>query len=46
MSELAEYRITGPEEVVAPGDPVSVKVLKVDRRRRRVELSVIQAVLS
>lgn len=46
VSELAEYRITGPEEVVAPGDPVSVKVLKVDRRRRRVELSVIQAVLS
>lgn len=46
VSELAEYRISGPEEVVAPGDPVAVKVLKVDRRRRRVDLSVIQAVLS
>ncbi|MBM3683268.1 MAG: S1 RNA-binding domain-containing protein [Actinobacteria bacterium] len=45
VSELAEYRISGPEEVVTPGDAVSVKVLKVDRRRRRVELSVIQAVL-
>jgi small subunit ribosomal protein S1 len=44
VSELAEYRVQLPEEVVAPGDQVWVKVLRIDRRRRRVDLSVIQAV--
>ena len=44
VSELAEYRVHLAEEVVAPGDEVLVKVLHIDRRRRRVDLSVIQAV--
>jgi small subunit ribosomal protein S1 len=44
VSELAEYRVHRAEEVVAPGDEVLVKVLHIDRRRRRVDLSVIQAV--
>jgi ribosomal protein S1 len=44
VSELAEYRIHLPEEVVTPGDEVLVKVLRIDRRRRRVDLSVNQAV--
>jgi small subunit ribosomal protein S1 len=43
LSELAEYRVSAPEEVVAPGEQVRVKVLSVDRRRRRVELSIRQA---
>ncbi len=45
VTELAEYRVHAPEEVVAPGDEVLVKVLRVDRRRRRLDLSVNQAVL-
>ena len=44
VSELAEYRVHLPEEVVIPGDEVMVKVLRIDRRRRRVDLSVNQAV--
>lgn len=44
VSELAEYRVHLPEEVVTPGDEVWVKVLRIDRRRRRVDLSVNQAV--
>jgi small subunit ribosomal protein S1 len=44
ISELAEYRVHLPEEVVTPGDEVLVKVLRIDRRRRRVDLSVNQAV--
>ena len=43
VSELAEYRVHLPEEVVTPGDEVWVKVLKIDRKRRRVDLSVNQA---
>lgn len=45
VTELAEYRVHAPEEVVAPGDEVLVKVLRVDKRRRRLDLSVNQAVL-
>jgi small subunit ribosomal protein S1 len=44
VSELAEYRVHLPEEVVTPGDEVWVKVIRIDRRRRRVDLSVNQAV--
>jgi ribosomal protein S1 len=43
LSELAEYRVSTPDEVVAPGDEVGVKILSVDTRRRRVELSIRQA---
>jgi small subunit ribosomal protein S1 len=44
VSELAEYRVHLPEEVVTPGDELWVKVLRIDRKRRRVDLSVNQAV--
>jgi small subunit ribosomal protein S1 len=44
VSELAEYRVHLPEEVVTPGDELWVKVLRIDRKRRRVDLSVTQAV--
>ncbi len=43
LSELAEYRVQAPEEVVTPGDEIRVKVLSVDPKRRRVALSVRQA---
>lgn len=43
LSELAEYRVSTPEEVVAPGDEVGVKILSVDKKRRRVELSIRRA---
>lgn len=43
LSELAEYRVSTPDEVVAPGDEVGVKILSVDTRRRRIELSIRQA---
>ena len=46
LTELAEYRVHAPEEIVAPGDEVLVKVIRVDRKRRRLDLSVNQAVLS
>ncbi|MEZ5340827.1 MAG: S1 RNA-binding domain-containing protein [Acidimicrobiales bacterium] len=44
LTELAEYRVSVPEEVVTPGEVVRVKVLSVDRKRRRIELSIRQAV--
>lgn len=43
LSELAEYRVSTPEEIVAPGDEVGVKILSVDLKRRRIELSIRQA---
>lgn len=46
LSELAEHRVSAPEELVAPGEIVRVKVLSVDRKRRRIELSIRQAVSS
>ncbi|MDH3682705.1 MAG: S1 RNA-binding domain-containing protein, partial [Acidimicrobiia bacterium] len=43
LSELAEYRVSTPEEVVTPGEEVGVKVLSIDPKRRRIELSIRQA---
>ena len=36
ITEMAEYRVYHPEEVVLPGEEVWVKVLAVDRKRRCV----------
>lgn len=44
LSELAEYRVSAPEELVTPGEEVMVKVLSVDLKRRRIELSIRQAI--
>ena len=44
ITEMAEYRVYHPEEIVLPGEEVSVKVLAVDRKRRRVDLSIAQAI--
>jgi small subunit ribosomal protein S1 len=46
LSEIAEYRVSTPDEVVTPGEVVRAKVLSVDPRRRRIELSIRQAVSS
>jgi small subunit ribosomal protein S1 len=40
VSELAEGYISSPSEVVSVGDRVEVKVLKVDRKARKVDLSM------
>lgn len=45
LSELSEYRVRHPEEVVTLGEEVTVKVIGVNRRRRTVDLSITQAVL-
>jgi small subunit ribosomal protein S1 len=45
VSEMAEYRVFAPEEIVIPGEKVTVKVLKIDRKRRTVDLSMAQAVV-
>ena len=44
ITEMAEYRVYHPEEIVLPGEEVWVKVLAVDRKRRRVDLSISQAI--
>lgn len=43
LSELSEYRVSSPGDVVAPGQEVGVKILSVDTKRRRVELSIRRA---
>lgn len=45
VSEMAEYRVFAPEEIVIPGEKVWVKVLKVDKKRRTIDLSMAQAVV-
>ena len=42
ISELSHHHVQTPAEVVSVGDPVSVRVLDVDPRRRRVSLSIKQ----
>lgn len=43
ISELADYRITHPREVVHEGDAVQVRIVRLDPQRRRVGLSLRQA---
>lgn len=43
ISNLAEHRISVPEEVVSPGQEVEVKVLAIDVERRRMDLSLKDA---
>jgi small subunit ribosomal protein S1 len=44
ISELAERHVELPEQVVSLGQEVSVKVIDVDLDRRRISLSIKQAV--
>ena len=41
ISEMAEGHIGRPEDVAHVGDEVEVKVLKINRQRRRIELSMV-----
>ncbi len=40
ISELADHHVEKPEEVVAVGDEVEVKVIEIDAQRRRLSLSI------
>jgi small subunit ribosomal protein S1 len=40
ISELAWYRVDHPKEILRVGQPVEVLILKVNRRRRRIGLSL------
>jgi small subunit ribosomal protein S1 len=44
ISELAHRHVEAPAEVVAVGDPVKVKILDIEPKRRRISLSVKQTV--
>lgn len=46
MSELTDLPGYRPDELVTPGEAVHVKILSLDRDKRRVGLSVRQALLS
>jgi small subunit ribosomal protein S1 len=43
ISELADYRISHPKEIVQEGDEVQVRIIRIDSERRRVGLSLRQA---
>ena len=40
ISELADYKVENPEEIVRPGQQVTVKVLRVDPDERKIGLSL------
>ncbi len=40
ISQMADWRVERPEDVVAPGQEVLVKVLRVDPHERRISLSM------
>ncbi|WP_153555515.1 30S ribosomal protein S1 [Roseimaritima sediminicola] len=39
ISELADHKVEDPEEVVKVGDPIEVKILRVDTDERKIGLS-------
>src|SRR5262249_47827478 len=39
ISELADHKVENPEEVVKVGDPIEVRVLRVDPGERKIGLS-------
>ncbi len=43
ISELADYHVTEPSEVVSEGEDVQVKVLRVQPEERRISLSLKEA---
>ncbi|MFA5809575.1 MAG: 30S ribosomal protein S1 [Thermoleophilia bacterium] len=40
ISELADHHVEKPEEVVAVGDDVEIKIIEIDAQRRRLSLSI------
>ena len=45
ISEISDVPGYRPEHLVAPGERVVAKVLNVDKKRRRIGLSIRQAVM-
>ncbi|MCK6446276.1 MAG: 30S ribosomal protein S1 [Planctomycetes bacterium] len=43
ISELADHKISSPEEVVKPGQKVEVRVIRVDTEERKIGLSFVHA---
>ncbi|MCX6030240.1 MAG: S1 RNA-binding domain-containing protein [Chloroflexi bacterium] len=43
ISELADYRVNHPKEVVHEGDQVPVRIIRIDLQHRRIGLSLRQA---
>ncbi|MBP2640887.1 MAG: 4-hydroxy-3-methylbut-2-enyl diphosphate reductase [Firmicutes bacterium] len=43
ISEMAERRVTSADEIVKPGQEVSVKILNIDCKAKRIALSMVQA---
>ena len=43
VSELADGRVAHPRDVVKDGDVVNVKIIRIDPERRRMGLSIKQA---
>lgn len=43
ISEVAERRVVNAEEVVSIGQQVTVKILSVDKKAKRISLSMVQA---
>ena len=43
ISEVAEYRINHPKEVVNEGDQVEVRIIRIDPQRHRIGLSLRQS---
>jgi len=39
ISELADHKVENPEELVKVGDPIEVKILRVDTDERKIGLS-------
>jgi small subunit ribosomal protein S1 len=42
ISELADHRVAHPNEVVHEGEPVQVRIIRIDPQRRRIGLSMRQ----
>jgi small subunit ribosomal protein S1 len=43
ISEMAAHHVETPEQVVTPGEELWVKIIEIDTQRRRISLSIKQA---
>ena len=43
ISEMAAHHVEAPEQVVTPGEELWVKIIEIDTQRRRISLSIKQA---
>ena len=45
VEEMSENQIRQPQRLVVPGDEVAVKIMNLDKKKNRVDLSIIEAVI-